>query len=716
MKLRHSSAFKFSSVIVEVFSVMKGFLSSLLNVRPHPRVVGRVAPCAPPQPATNPGAHGVTHPALRFIGRAEFFSSSAIAAIGLVIFFAGSAGRAAIPPAEQLLPPDTLFFVTVPDCVKMRGIARKIPLLQFWNDPAMKPFRDKCNAKWQEEWIRPLEGELGVKLAEFMELPQGQLTYAITKENWNAQDANRRGELLLLDAREKSSQLKTNLARLRNQWIAAGKPLRIEKIRGAEFSIVPMLTNAVPQALKQFFPQYAEIEELGRETPKPAPGEVVVGQHDSLLIVANSIKTVDKIMARLTGGATACLAEDAMFEANRLALFRDAPLYAWLNGKVLFDVLAKVPPDKPNPEAPNPLPTYDTAQVVAGTGFGALRSAAFVFRDAPDGTMFEFFFDTPENSRKGLFKTFAFEPKDCSPPPFVPADVVKFQRVRMDGQKFTAAMEKTLGEISPNLLSTYSFLLTNGNDGAKIDDPNYDLRRDLFGNLGDDLITYEKAPRGNSPTEIESPPTLYLLGSAQADKLLASLKGALIIPSPEATKPRSREFLGRKIFTIKMLEQAAVSGKPSEYDLHYAASGGYVALSADASMLEEYLRSNETPANTLRETAGLAEAAQKVGGQSTGWFVYENFNESMRLMFATLKQNLPPPTNNPSSLNALEPLTSNLPYAGPEKSFREWMDFSSLPPFEQVSKYFHFTVHSGSANVDGITLRYFSPTPPGFKK
>jgi hypothetical protein len=44
------------------------------------------------------------------------------------------------------------------------------------------------------------------------------------------------------------------------------------------------------------------------------------------------------------------------------------------------------------------------------------------------------------------------------------------------------------------------------------------------------------------------------------------------------------------------------------------------------------------------------------------------------------------------------------------------MDFSQLPPFERVSKYFSFSVYAGSANVDGVTIKIFSPTPPGIKK
>jgi len=48
--------------------------------------------------------------------------------------------RAAIPPAENLLPSDTLFFLTIPDCAALRTAAHQSPQWQFWSDPAMRPF------------------------------------------------------------------------------------------------------------------------------------------------------------------------------------------------------------------------------------------------------------------------------------------------------------------------------------------------------------------------------------------------------------------------------------------------------------------------------------------------------------------------------------------------------------------------------------------------
>jgi hypothetical protein len=41
------------------------------------------------------------------------------------------------------------------------------------------------------------------------------------------------------------------------------------------------------------------------------------------------------------------------------------------------------------------------------------------------------------------------------------------------------------------------------------------------------------------------------------------------------------------------------------------------------------------------------------------------------------------------------------------------MDFSLLPDYDQVSKYFFISVFNGSATADGISFKAFSPRPPG---
>ena len=78
-----------------------------------------------------------------------------------------------------------------------------------------------------------------------------------------------------------------------------------------------------------------------------------------------------------------------------------------------------------------------------------------------------FLLSVPEADRTGLFKMIAATPKDAGPPPFVPADAVKFWRWRVDGQKGWAALQKMVDNISPAALSSLNAAIAMANASAR---------------------------------------------------------------------------------------------------------------------------------------------------------------------------------------------------------------------------------------------------------
>jgi hypothetical protein len=243
---------------------------------------------------------------------------------------------------------------------------------------------------------------------------------------------------------------------------------------------------------------------------------------------------------------------------------------------------------------------------------------------------------------------------------------------------------------------------------GKDKDPDFDLRKSLIANLGDDLISYEKAPRGRTLAELGSPPSLFMLSSPKAETLASSIR-ALSAFMPQSAKVKEREFLGRKVYAMALPSTPGPQAK-RDRTLSYAASGGYVVFSTDVATLEEYLRGN--PPSSLRDAPGLSDAAQKVGGLTTGLFGYENQAETMRATLETLKK------ESGSLANMFKsPFGNN--EAAPEEGdskIKEWVDFSLLPSFDRIAKYFSFTVWGGSVTSEGLGIKVFSPTPPQLKK
>jgi len=609
--------------------------------------------------------------------------------------------RAAIPPAENLLPSDTLFIVTAPDCAVFRATLHQSPQWQLWSDPAMKPFHDKFMAKWNEQFVAPLERDLGVKLADFADLPQGQIVFAVTQNGWNGKDDDQTpGLILLLDAKDKSSLLKTNLAALQKKWKDAGKPIHTETVRGIQFSVVPLSSNDIPASVANFFPKRQPVQELGKEPKPEKPHELVVGQFESLLIVGNSVEAVAPIAEHLTGGAAPALSDNAVFAADKAAQFRDSPMYyGWFNAKIFFNVLAQIPPPEPNPEAPSPMPRIPWDKILSASGLMEMKSAAFTYRESHDGAQVNLLLSVPDAVRSGLFKIFAMAQKDANPPAFVPADAIKFWRWRMDGQKGWAALQTMLADISPAALSSLNTAIEMANTGARQKDSSFDIRKNLFGNLGDDFISYQKAPTGMTLSDLNNAPSLFLFSAPNPDQAALAIKTVMSFTSRQPA-PEPRDFLGKKIYAIPLPAQPLPGAtSPAANSLYCAVSGGYVAMAKDSSVLENYLRSAENPPKPLRETAGFADAAQHVGGAGGGLFGYQNQREIMRATFMAFK-------------NSSDSVAGQNPLAALPKNIRDWADFSLLPDYDKVSKYFYFSVFSGSTTADGISFKTFSPRPP----
>lgn len=597
--------------------------------------------------------------------------------------------RAAIAPAENLLPADTLAFFTVPDSAALRTVWKTSPQVMFWNDAAMKPFHDKFVAKLNEKFIAPIEKDLGLKVADFLALPQGQFTFAVTVNGSNGHDNVPQGLLLLLDAKDQSDMLKTNLAVLTKKWTAAGRTMRSEKIHGLTFTVVQLSSNG----FSGIFPKKAPAADAGAEAKPVKPVEIYFTQYQSLLVAGNGAGVVDAVAAHLTGSSMPAIADDTTFAGDKLAQFRDAPTYyGWFNAAKTINLMMPASDDSGDATAPM---GFTAAKILGATGLGGLKSASFALHEAPVGASLALHLNAPEATRTGLLKMLALAQKDAGIPAFVPADAMKFSRFRLDGKQTWAELQKMITAVSPQWLASLNAVIDMANTLAQQKDPGFDLRNNLFGNLGDDVIIYGKAPTGVTLADFAKAPAIYLVAVLNPDQVINSIKNIASLVSPQDSAPAPRDFLGHKIYTIALrAKPVAGGGAPLSDYLYISASSSYLALSKNTTILEEYLRTPEA-AKSLRDAPGLADAASHVGGMGGGLFTYENQRESMRAAFKLLKN-----SGSDGAMMMLPPTA------------REWADFTLLPNYEAVAKYFYLSVVGGNANADGLTLKIFAPRSP----
>jgi hypothetical protein len=607
-------------------------------------------------------------------------------------------------PAQKLLPKDTVMVVTVPDAPKGLGVLTNSSMGRLWRDPAVKAFKDKFLAKLQTSAVAPLERQLGVHFADYQGLAQGQITFAIVPVEHPATNEDHYNAVLLLDSKDHAPQLATNLAALQKKWIDAGKTLKTEKIRDIQFTTLMLSSDDF--SLQKLLPDLADTNDVANVLSKPAAHkiELTVGQSGSLLFVSESARVIEKILARQDGGLLAGLDEEPSFQADFAARLRGAPFFFWFNPKPFLAELANPRTAEQGSEQPPASGATAAAGALATLGLTGLTSASIAYRDTPDGLSLQFFVGAPESGRRGLLQVFATEAKDCAPPPFVPADAVKFSRVRLDIPKSWHLLESTLNQISPTVTQSINYFL---DIAGKAKDEKYDLRSELLGNLGDDIIEYERNPINTTLGDLREAPEIYLLGSPSPVKLAAALKVALGLLTT-ADKIKDREFLGRTIYSASLPNTP--QGGSRTY--HFAGGGGYVAITSDVEMLEEFLRSSDSDKPGLSRTPGLGEAAQKAGGgTSAGIFAFNHDKENGRVLLETLRKET---ISGPDliGLLGLESRANKISTVEEANQFKDWFDFSLLPPFDTLAKYFNFSVYVGGFTPEGFSFNCFTPALP----
>jgi hypothetical protein len=430
------------------------------------------------------------------------------------------------------------------------------------------------------------------------------------------------------------------------------------------------------------------------------PQDFFVGQSGTLLLAGNSRLDLEKILTLKSGGAVLALGDSTTFMPDFDAMLRGATVYGWLN---LEPVIEMARQGLPGAEAGMPM-GLSPARMLSALGLSGLKTLSFAGAIRGDGASSEMRLRVPEVERRGLFRIFSFAAKDSAPPAYVPADVLSFSRMRLDLLKSWNTLEAMLVEASPQI---GGMLKLTVDAIGKDKDPGFDFRKQFVANLGDDIISWQASDKGG--TNAAAP--VALIGSPKPDELAGALKLLMGMVPPDVAKLEETEIAGKKVWSMVLPTGAAGPGAAmAPQSIAFAGGAGYLAVAATPEHLRSHLEAKPAEGAALLAAPGLRAAADKVGGLGTGMFGYSNDRESVRALWTALST----PggsASNPTAL-AFQQLISASAMSGDGGGLAEWIDFSLLPPFEQVQKYFHFTVYAAALNKEGLSVKFFAPEPP----
>jgi hypothetical protein len=574
---------------------------------------------------------------------------------------------------DQFLPPDTLAVFAIPDCTGAAAAWRDQAIARLWRDPAMRPFRDKLEGRLRESVIAPWEERLGMSLTNQLQLLRGSLTIAWVGNGWPGKQEAEPDWLVALDSRDRAAELATQINQWKTNLAAAGHQIRSERAGEREYSVI---------------------------SPRRDANEVWIGQTGSMLWVGSSKLVLEQARARGSGNGGVTLMANPEFERAHKSALGSAQLYGWVHLKPLLEFLGR---QGAADEASGALGLLQPSTLLPALGLQDVRSLSFAANSTPAGTSGELRIGVPESSRTGLFRMLLPGRNPADPPAFVTEATTRFQRLRVDLPGAWAALEDAVYSVLPTARSVVDLMLQSV---GKDQDPNYDLRRELFGNLGNDVIVMEHQPTTNGVEDASAARTLVLIGSRSPRKVADAMKQLTSLLPPPMNALRQREALGTTIYSMALPQEPGTTGGAPTKWFSFAAGTNYLAMSGDTRLLERFLSGTEPGAKPLSGIEGLAEAAEAVGGMESGWFGYEADRAVAESIIESWRQD-------PGTVERLLSLTPAGDAIGTSGGLKAWADFTLLPPFEQIARYFHFTVYGLDLGPDDFAYRFFSPVPPG---
>ena len=431
--------------------------------------------------------------------------------------------------------------------------------------------------------------------------------------------------------------------------------------------------------------------------------KAVFGQVGSLFLASTKVDLIEQALANAGKDADAVsLSRQPAFRRIHSRRLRQSYAYGWLHFAKLYKIIEGQvrnldPQFAENPMIPPP------SKMLQSLGLNGLQSLSLHLRQLEAGSMMEFAMAVPKEDRQGLFEWIDLAEKDCSPPPRVPADVASFSRVRLNLGQLWENFEESVADLSPMLGGLMNAVLRETEQGI-----GFNIRKDVFGNLGDDLIVIGFSPRSSSFEDLISAPTLTLLGSPNPKALAQTLvKATSLIPSEENSLSR-KEFQGKTIysFTIPGLPFMESEQPHTDVGLHMAAAEGYLIFSMDEQTLRNYLRPPSETHRPLQKTPGLKQATVALGPEKLTSFRYDNSAKVIGMFWELARKN-------PNFLEKGLEVSADLDI---RESLFGTEFLSALPPFEQVAKYFHFSVSGGNSDAHSINYRLFMPTPPQLRQ
>ncbi len=614
----------------------------------------------------------------------------------LILLCSSTSVRAeTLADTAKLIPPETILLMNINDFSRLKSQFEKTNFYKLCKDPAMAAFVDDFKNKWQEK-IRKLDNELMRVIANADALPQGRLAVALIL-NKQTIDAKEPPLLLITQWGRAIDKIKEAVDKMVKKAIEDGAHRKTENYRGVS------ITTIIPR-------------------PSTSLSYCFV---DDCLIGAISPDILKFVIAHIKGADSPTLADDADYTATMKAvgLGRER-----IQGKIDFYVnikqIVRTIIDKDaTGRAKTMMRNFGVDNVTSfGCSIGPGPSTA------GSEVSFGKAFLKVRGEKKGICKVFDIESAVFRAPPFIPTSVYSVSFVNLNIKKAYNELGNILSGFSPQLAAImYMPLLPPSPQG----EPALQLKADIVDHLGSQIIVAQSigeplsnvsAPRLTKSliaVAISNPSALEKSLSLLHSKLLAAnnpdarrqLLGhtiylvdlASMLPTPLRRPRRPMQNLTEPM-TPKMPEKAAFTVT----DTHLIFAGEFA--------VEQVIRALNSTENLSIDSTQWFNRAKSIIPSVVGLASLQNDAASGEFFWPELRElkkktNKSRDTDLGTQIGVGVNSSSPFPQMMFSQAGSDLLDFSLLPEFDAVRKYFGLSAFYGLSRPGGFffEFKYLNP-------
>jgi hypothetical protein len=567
-----------------------------------------------------------------------------------------------LPKTAKLLPPHTVTLIDIDNYGRLKEQFDKTSVYRFYKEPEMAAFVENAKTKWRDSLKEMDENNMFKAIFETDVEPQGRLALAWVPDE-QPKDANQMPVIVITQWGPNIDKIKETVAGVMEKNIEMGGHIApSEDFRGVT------IETAVDE----------------KDTP------LSFCFIDDCFISSLSLETLRFIIAQLKGASTPTLAEDPDYSATMRAVGPDSSLTLFVNIKQSMKMAV----------AEDSKGHFQAALTSLGLDNVSSLGASLELAKEPRTPYSIKALLKINGSKKGLCKIFDADPAPLRLPSFIPADVYRLSVLNLDAKKTYDELSSVLTAFGPAAASIlYNPLVPASPDGR----PAIMLKEDVINHLGDQVVVAQSLKK---PFPENQFPAEYIIAIATTnrsalEKSLAAWHSAKIAPDDPDAK---RELLGHTLYLIKPgripLFQGPGGARPMVEEqpkpaitiptLAFTVTDTHLICGLESSV-EKAVRTSRT-GDSLSDARwfSLAKAALP---PRTGMVSLEDTRATFEFLWWLMKQS----RKDPGAAGLAAPTASYI--------FSDLdLDFTLLPDFEKVSKYFGLTASYVISRDDGFYM------------